>query len=64
MDGQILEVLLKKIEEERKQIVENLADGVAKDHAEYQHLCGKIHGLKVAQREILEFLEKIRSSDE
>lgn len=64
MDGQILEVLLKKIEEERKQIVENLADGVAKDHAEYQHLCGKIHGLKIAQRELMEFLEKLRSNDE
>jgi hypothetical protein len=64
MDGQILDLLLKKLEEERKQIVENLADGVAKDHAEYQHLCGVIRGLLTAQREINDLLRKLKDDNE
>ena len=33
MSNSILELAFKKIEEEKKAIVENLADGVAKDYA-------------------------------
>lgn len=64
MDHQVLELALKKIEDERKSIVENLADGVAKDYAEYQNLCGVIRGLLTAQREINDLLRKLKVDDD
>ena len=64
MDHQVLELALKKIEDERKSIVENLADGVAKDYAEYQNLCGKIIGLQIAEREIAELRQRLKFDDE
>jgi uncharacterized membrane-anchored protein YhcB (DUF1043 family) len=64
MDDQVLELLKKKIEEERKAVVESLVDGIAKDYAEYQHLCGVIRGLLTAQREINDLLRKLKDSDD
>ena len=64
MNHQVLELALKKIEDERKTIVENLADGVAKDYAEYQNLCGVIRGLLTAQREINDLLRKLKDDDD
>ena len=64
MNHQVLELALKKIEDERKTIVENLADGVAKDYAEYQNLCGVIRGLLTAQREINDLLRKLKVDDD
>ena len=59
-----LELALKKIEVEKKAIIENLADGVAKDYAEYQNLCGVIRGLLTAQREINDLLRKLKDDDD
>jgi hypothetical protein len=64
MNDHALELALKKIENEKKAIVENLADGVAKDYAEYQNLCGVIRGLLTAQREINDLLRKLKDDDD
>jgi hypothetical protein len=64
MSDSALELALKKIEGEKKAIVENLADGVAKDYAEYQNLCGVIRGLLTAQREINDLLRKLKDDDD
>jgi hypothetical protein len=64
MSDHALELALKKIENEKKAIVENLADGVAKDYAEYQNLCGVIRGLLTAQREINDLLRKLKDDDD
>lgn len=64
MDSQILELLYKKLEEEKKRVVENLGDGVAKDYAEYQNLCGVIRGLLTAQSEINDLLRKLKDDNE
>jgi hypothetical protein len=64
MNDQTLELALKKIENEKKLIIENLADGVAKDYAEYQNLCGVIRGLLTAQREINDLLRKLKDDDD
>ena len=64
MSDHALELALKKIEGEKKAIVENLADGVAKDYAEYQNLCGVIRGLLTAQREINDLLRKLKDDDD
>jgi hypothetical protein len=64
MNDQTLELALKKIETEKKIVIENLADGVAKDYAEYQNLCGVIRGLLTAQREINDLLRKLKDDDD
>lgn len=64
MSDQALELALKKIESEKKLVIENLADGVAKDYAEYQNLCGVIRGLLTAQREINDLLRKLKDDDD
>jgi hypothetical protein len=64
MNDSTLELALKKIEGEKKAIIENLADGVAKDYAEYQNLCGVIRGLLTAQREINDLLRKLKDDDD
>jgi hypothetical protein len=64
MSDSTLELALKKIEGEKKIIIENLADGVAKDYAEYQNLCGVIRGLLTAQREINDLLRKLKDDDD
>lgn len=64
MSNSTLELALKKIEDERKTIVENLADGAAKDYAHYQNLCGVIRGLLTAQREINDLLRKLKDDDD
>jgi hypothetical protein len=64
MSDQALELAFKKIESEKQLIIENLADGVAKDYAEYQNLCGVIRGLLTAQREINDLLRKLKDDDD
>lgn len=64
MDPQVLEYLSKKYQEEINNLQESLAQGVAKDYAEYQHLCGVIRGLLTAQREINDLRQKVKDYDD
>lgn len=64
MTQQVLELLHRKIEEERKALVENLGDGVAKDYAEYQRLCGVVTGLLTAQREIQDLAKNLKETED
>lgn len=64
MEQQILELLLKKLEESRKELIENLGDGAAKDYAAYKELCGVSRGLLLAQSEINNLLQRLKDDDE
>ena len=64
MDTQALTYLRDRLQEEVRQIEESLAQGVAKDYAEYQNLCGVIRGLLTAQREINDLLRKVKDYDD
>lgn len=64
MDDPTLERLKKRLEEERQNIIESLGDGVAKDYADYQRMCGVIRGLLTAQREINDLLRKLKDEDD
>ena len=59
-----LEYLLNKISEEVKSIEYNIARGSAKDYAEYQHLCGKLRGLLVAEDLIKDLQKRMEENDE
>jgi len=64
MEKQILEHLWRKLEDLRKELVENLGDGAAKDYAAYKELCGISRGLLTAQSEINNLLQKLKDDDE
>lgn len=63
MEEKILRLLLSKIEDNREQIVQALADGRATEFAEYRHLCGIIRGLSLAYSEVNDLLRNLRECD-
>jgi len=64
MDGQILELLNKKIEEQVKSFSEALVSGRSEDFASYRELCGVIRGLQTAQREIGDLVRKLKDDND
>lgn len=60
MEDRVLSHLLSKITERTNQLTESLADGNAKDFAEYRYLCGTIRGLSHAQSEIQDLVRRLR----
>lgn len=56
--------LLSHLKEEMEAIKESIAAGSAKDYADYQHLCGKIRGLLIAQSKINDLKERMDSDNE
>lgn len=59
-----LDYLLKQVSEEIDAMQQNVSSGAAKDYAEYQHLCGKIRGLLVAEDIIKALKERMEKDDE
>ena len=59
-----VEFLLTKIGEEVKSLEYNIARGNAKDYAEYQHLCGKVRGLLIAEDLITDLQKRMEENDE
>lgn len=59
-----LDYLLKQLSDEVDALQQNVSSGAAKDYAEYQHLCGKIRGLLVAEDIIKALKERMENNDE
>jgi hypothetical protein len=64
MEQQLLEHLISKLETRRKELIENLGDGMAKDYAAYRELCGVSRGLLTAQSEINDLLQTLKDANE
>jgi hypothetical protein len=62
--NEMLEYLIKKLDEEQKHLAEALAMGKAKDFAEYKELCGVIRGVLIARILVANTAERLESSDE
>jgi hypothetical protein len=58
------EVLTKKFEEKKQMLISAMAQGAAKDFAEYQHVCGRVRGLTEAQVELNDLLQTMKENDE
>jgi hypothetical protein len=43
------------------ELSDHISGGACKDFAEYRHCCGIIEGLAIAERELLDLQERIRS---
>jgi hypothetical protein len=59
-----LELLSRKLEEKKQMLIAAMAQGSAKDFAEYQNLCGRIRGLADTQMEVNDLLRKLKENDE
>lgn len=53
-DTTTLRVIIAKLRERKGELIEALASGACKDFGEYRNLCGVIHGLELAERDLLD----------
>lgn len=58
------DVLVQNLDKEIAGKRDWVASGQAKDHADYQRMCGEIHGLLIARQEILDLKQTMENSDE
>ena len=59
-----LELLMSQIEDRRKQVIESLGDGAAKDYASYQNAAGYVRGLLTVQGLILDLAKRMENDDD
>ncbi|NBS69403.1 hypothetical protein EBT31_10895 [bacterium] len=57
-------VLREKIRTDMNNYTDDMAGGACRSFDEYQKLCGVIQGLALAERHLLDLLEKVEQSDE
>ena len=57
-------VLRDKLRTDMNNYADDLAGGACRSFDEYQQLCGLIQGLAVAERHLLDLVEKVEQSDE
>jgi len=58
------DVLVQNLDKEIAGKRDWIASGQAKDYADYQRMCGEIHGLLIARQEILDLKQTMENSDE
>ena len=61
---QTLELLLSRIDEQRKTVLMNLGDGAAKDYASYTNMTGYIRGLSVAESIIKDLAQRMETFED
>ena len=61
---QTLELLMSRIEDQRKTVLINLGDGAAKDFASYTNMTGYIRGLSVAESIIKDLAQKMETFED
>jgi hypothetical protein len=59
-----LELLISKIAERRKEVLNSIADGAAKDYAHYQSAVGYIRACDTVQGIIADIVDRMENSDE
>ena len=58
------DALVQELDRELVQKRDWVASGQAKDFADYQRMCGEIHGLLIARQEVLDLKQKMEHFDE
>jgi hypothetical protein len=64
MENDAMSLLLKHMEDDKKSLISALSDGVAKDYAEYKHLCGQIMGISKAQLRVSEMNSRLQNDED
>jgi len=57
-------VLREKLRTDMNNYTDDMAGGACRSFDDYQKLCGLIQGLAVAERHLLDLVEKVEQSDE
>lgn len=60
----VFDALVQELDKELVQKRDWVASGQAKDFADYQRMCGEIHGLLIARQEVLDLKQKTEHFDE
>ena len=63
MDKQILELLMRKLQERIDALKDATVSGAAADYAAYQNLVGQVRGLAAAQMEANDLLRKLKEAE-
>ena len=63
IEESILQHLRNKIRTAMNERADHVAGGGAQDFAEYKHHCGVIEGLAMAERELLDLVERLERAD-
>lgn len=53
-----------KFESRKQMLISALAEGAAKDFAEYQYIVGQVRGLAAAQMELTDLSQTLKENDE
>jgi hypothetical protein len=59
-----LEVIDKKLNEHRDNMIDALSSGGCKDFGEYQRMCGVLYGLNLAKSDIQDLRKRLETSDD
>jgi hypothetical protein len=60
MNDTVTAFIRKKIREEMNNLADFLAGGGCSTIEDYRHICGKIEGLAIAEREILDIEQRLQ----
>jgi len=63
MIDQFASVLREKIRTDMNNYADDMAGGACRSFEEYQKLCGVISGLAIAERYLLDLLEKVENDE-
>ena len=64
MEEKILRLLFSKLEDQIADKMSFLGGGGCKSFDEYKEVCGAIRGLRTAQRELNDLVEKLKEADD
>jgi len=64
MIDKYLQHLSSKLDDSVLQLQMNMADGLAKDYAEYKKMCGEVKGLLIARSYIKDLQERLTNNDD
>ena len=59
MANTVMDLLQKKLEEQKRNVIESMGHGAAKDYAEYRELVGVIRGLDHANYNLQDLKQRI-----
>lgn len=60
----VLHILIKSLREQRANLVDQISTGAANSYDVYKELCGRIHGLSIAEQEAQDLLSRLEQNDD
>jgi len=64
MEEKIFNLVIKKLSDRQAEIIELMSDGGCKSFDHYKELCGFLRGLRSAQLELGDLVQKLKVNDD